>query len=69
VSRDAIEAELRAGGARHIFADGQLAVDDDEATPVVGVKELQDVHQLGAEATVEVRGQPRPEEAQAQGRR
>ena len=57
VAEEPINVEFRlGGGARHILAEGQLAIADDEATDQIEVVELDDVNQLGAEATLEVWG-------------
>lgn len=45
--------ELRAGaGARQTFAESQLAVSDDDKTPEVEVKELDDIQQIGLEGVL-----------------
>lgn len=50
IRKPEINVELRLGfGARQTFADDQLAVTDDAATPEIEVTRLQDVHQAGAE--------------------
>jgi hypothetical protein len=52
-----INLEARAGlGALETFAAGNLAVDDDDATAVVEVKELDDSFMVGGEAVVNVWG-------------
>ncbi len=57
IRQEPVSVEVRLGaGGRHVLADGQLAVTDDEDTPVVEVSELDDVHQLGAEAALEIWG-------------
>lgn len=49
--------EARAGvGAREVFADGQLAINDDADTPEVEVTELRDTWQTGGEGVVELWG-------------
>lgn len=47
------------GGARQIFADGQLAVSDDPDTEVIELVELRSYNQVGAEAVAEVTGELR----------
>jgi hypothetical protein len=45
--------ELRAGaGARQTFAESQLAISDDDKTPELEVKELDDISQLGVEGVI-----------------
>ena len=57
VRKDNFQLEVKLGfGARHIFADDALAVDDDGGTDVIEVNELEDVHQGGPAADVELRG-------------
>jgi len=57
-AKEILSVETRlGGGARQTLANGQLAiVPDDEATPEVDVKELDDVFQVGAEVAVELWG-------------
>jgi hypothetical protein len=57
VARDSVSVEVRAGGgARHSFAEEQLALNDDADTPAVEVQELSDVHQVGVEGVFELWG-------------
>lgn len=57
LSTEPLSIEARAGiGARQSFADGQLALADDPATPEVEIQEMRDAHQAGAEAALELRG-------------
>ena len=58
VAEEPISVEFRVGaGGKQIFANGQLAVQDDDATEgVIEVTELDDVYQLGAEAVLELWG-------------
>ncbi len=57
IRRDEIELEARAGlGAQETFAEGGLAIDDDDATAGVEVKELDDFYLIGAEAVVNAWG-------------
>ena len=51
VKEDQITLEIRAGlGAQETLAEGNLAINDDVATAIIEVKELDDVYQIGAEA-------------------
>ncbi|AUX23919.1 uncharacterized protein SOCEGT47_044490 [Sorangium cellulosum] len=57
VTQDAVNVELRAGaGGRETIARGELAISDDASTPTIEVSELDNVYQLGAEATAEAWG-------------
>jgi hypothetical protein len=57
VTTERIRVELRAGpGAQQVFAAGALALDDDEATPIIEVKELDSYQQLGAEGVANAWG-------------
>jgi hypothetical protein len=57
LTSDRIRLEIRAGlGAHQTLASGQLAVDDDDVTPVTEVVELDDSYQVGAEAVVNAWG-------------
>lgn len=57
VERESINVEIRAGlGAQETIASKQLAVSDDEATPVVEITELSNVNQLGVQAAADVWG-------------
>lgn len=57
LKQDQITLEGRAGiGAQETLAEGNLAVNDDAATPVVEVKALSDFYQIGAEAIVNAWG-------------
>ncbi len=57
VAKKPVSVEFRLGaGGRQTLAKGQLAIADDDGTPEVEVKELDDVLQLGTEAVLEVWG-------------
>lgn len=57
VEREMVNVEVRAGlGGQETIAQGQLAVADDAATPVIEVKELANVNQLGVQAAADVWG-------------
>lgn len=57
LNSERLSIEARAGlGARQSFADGQLALADDAATPEVEIQEMRDAHQAGVEAAIELRG-------------
>jgi hypothetical protein len=57
VEKEPINVEIRAGvGAQETIAKGQLLVADDAATPVIEVKELANVNQIGVEAAADVWG-------------
>lgn len=57
VATDPYSFEFRLGaGARETFAEGQRAVDDDDETAEIEVKELDDVLQFGVEAVAEFWG-------------
>ena len=57
VEREDINVEIRAGlGAQETLAKGQLAGVDDEATPVIEIKELASVNQIGVEAAADIWG-------------
>ena len=54
IAKEAVSFESRLGfGARHVFADDQFAISDDDATAdVIEVSELKTYNQAGAEAVV-----------------
>jgi hypothetical protein len=57
VEREAINVEIRAGiGAQETIARKQLASTDDEKTPVIEIKELANVNQIGVEAAADLWG-------------
>ena len=57
VEREAINVELRAGvGAQETIARGQLAGVDDDKTPVIEIKELANVNQIGVQAAADLWG-------------
>jgi hypothetical protein len=54
---DPFTFEIRGGaGAQEVFADHQLTVKDDAATPVIEVQELKSVNQLGPELALSLWG-------------
>lgn len=57
VEKEMINVELRAGlGAQETIAADQLLVADDKLTPVIEVKELANVNQIGVEAAADIWG-------------
>ncbi len=57
VEKEAINIEIRAGvGAQETIAKGQLLVADDKDTPVIEIKELANVNQIGVEAAADLWG-------------
>ncbi len=57
VESEPVNLEIRAGlGAQETIAKGQLAVTDNDETPVIEVKELANVNQIGVEAAVDLWG-------------
>ena len=57
IAEEPYSFEFRLGaGARETFAEGQRTVDDDDTTPEIEVKELDDVFQFGVEAVAEFWG-------------
>jgi len=57
VEKEVINVEIRAGlGAQETIAKDQLLVADNKDTPVIEVKELANVNQLGVEAAADVWG-------------
>ena len=58
IDKDHLKLEVKLGfGARHTFADGQYAINDDAATDgIIEVKELQSVHQGGPVLDLGMRG-------------
>jgi hypothetical protein len=57
VEYEAINVEIRAGvGAQETIAKDQLLVADDKDTPVIEIKELANVNQIGVEAAADLWG-------------